>query len=114
MSEIYPFPFDRDNFLNDVRGPQESESPLDKMMRAIREQGAIRARVEAANEIPHKHMCRVVNGVPYAIRWCVVPGCMQSWRMYAQADYPGEFPAEWERIEEPVDLSTPVLPDYED
>lgn len=106
MSDIYPF----------QRSPYEQpggESMLDKMMRAVRESRAIQVSVEEANGIPHKHTCRVVNGMHYAIRWCIVPGCMQSWRMPVRMDGIDEPIAEWEPIGEPVDLNSPVLPDYE-
>jgi hypothetical protein len=104
--------------MNEREEFTSSETPFDKMMRAVRESRLIASGIlEEANEheIPHKHMCRVTMGSHYAIRWCVVPGCMQSWRMAVRTDAFDDEPlAEWEPISEPVDLTSPILPDYEE
>lgn len=94
---IYPFQHSPENLPG-------GESMLDRMMRAVRESRLIQAGiVEASQEQEelHKHQIRIVNGMNYAIRWCTVPGCMQSWRMFVGADYPEEFPGGWVPIEEP-------------
>jgi len=109
--DLYPFqhsPFDEEM----PKGPQ---SLLDQMFQAARDPRAISAAhmVETITE-QHKHICRIVNGMHYAVRWCVVPGCMQSWRMFVRADHPEEFPGVWVPIEEPVDLNVLVLPDYDE
>jgi len=81
------------------------------MIRASRDQAAKIVEEAKQQEELHKHNIRIENGINYAIRWCTVPGCMQSWRMDVQED---ALDAVWEPIREPVDLSSPILPDYDD
>jgi hypothetical protein len=84
------------------------------MIRASHAQAATIVEAAKQQEELHKHNIRIVNGMHYAIRWCIVPGCMQSWRLPVRMDGIDEPIAEWEPISEPVDLSGPILPDYED
>lgn len=112
MSEnIYPFqhsPYEDGTHA-------EPSIPSWDAIREAQEQYAKLVQEAKEYKLPHKHQIRIVNGMHYALRWCTVPGCMESWRMDVRVDgYKDEPIAAWERIEEPVDLNSPVLPDYED
>lgn len=83
------------------------------MIRASQAQAARIVEAAKAEEELHKHDYRVTGGMYFAIRYC--QKCGKSWRLPLRYDDFEDPPvAEWETISEPVDLTIPVLPDYED
>lgn len=114
MSEnIYPFQHSPEEG-NYGQPPFSPFKDVLDMIKASRDQAAKIVEAAKQQEELHKHNIRIVNGMNYAIRWCTVPGCMQSWRLPVTGNEYGDMPdAVWETIEEPVDLLSPILPDYE-
>lgn len=103
MSEdIYPFPFDRGHFLNDRTTQEASSESIWDVIREAQTGYAKLVQEAKEYELPHKHMCRIMACGTYALRWCAVPGCMQSWRLPLTGNEYGDEPrAVWEAIAEP-------------
>jgi hypothetical protein len=100
----------------DINYGQPPVNPFKDVLEMIRASHAQAAKiVEAAKqqEELHKHNYRVTGGMYFAIRYCTK--CGKSWRLPLRYDDFEEPPdAVWEPISEPVDLLSPVLPDYDD
>ncbi|HEX3642854.1 MAG TPA: hypothetical protein VHV10_16335 [Ktedonobacteraceae bacterium] len=121
MSEnIYPFqhspyedgPSPVNPFKDVLDMIRDSQVKAARIVEATKEQEAEIIEAATQKEELHKHDYRVTGGMYFAIRYCI--RCGKSWRLPLRYDDFEDPPvAEWETISEPVDLSVPILPDYE-